>query len=312
MKVALICNKPAPPTRKYGGTERVVAWLAAELASLGCQIYLIGPNSSQLPGVTRISASTAEESRARIPADTDIVHFHGWIPPDIDSRQHWLMTLHGNLKSDETPFRQTVFVSRNHAHRHNRHMYIYNGIAPSEYIFRSEKQSQILFFSKVRRRVKGADEAIRLARQFRFDLLIAGGMRFDLLKVGGFVSSFASNIGFAGELSGSEKAEIFANASALLFPIRWDEPFGLVLVESLISGTPVIARSRGSVPELVTNDVGFLYESEGEFAERLSRLHQLSPSVCRDYVHQFFTARIMATEYKNLYQRILDRDQIDW
>lgn len=292
--------------RLYGGTERIVQWLAQELIKLGHEVTLVARAGSDLPGVRCIAAETRDEALQRIPDDVDLCHFHAWPPPDEFARKPWVFTLHGNLAPGEKAPLRTIGISADHAKRHGLKAFIYNGIDPAEFIYRGEKKDQLLFFSKVRRRVKGARRALALARAARQNLVVAGGYRADLLKVGGLFDSFHPSIRFVGEVGGIAKAELFANAKALLFPIDWEEPFGLVIIEALMSGTPVVATPRGSVPELVPRSVGAIFSLDLEFADALAHAATCRPADCRQWAMEHFSAEVCARNHVTLYERLAD------
>ncbi|MBL0418919.1 glycosyltransferase [Ramlibacter sp. AW1] len=306
MRICLISNARLP-VRLYGGTERIVQWLAQEYLRAGHEVTLVARSGSRLAGVRFIPADSAAQALERLPADADIYHFHAWPPPD-DFPRPWLFTLHGNAAPGERLPARTIGISADHARRHRLPVYVYNGVDPSEFEFRADKQDHLLFFSKVRRRVKGAARALRLARANHLKLTVAGGYRLDLLKTGGLWDSLHPSIRFAGEVGGARKARMLAEASALLFPIAWDEPFGLVLVEALISGTPVIATPRGSVPELVPEGVGATFERDEDFPAALERVRQCRPGDCRDWAMEHFSSVACARRHLGLYARVLDRD----
>ena len=289
----------------------MVAWLASGLVKRNqFRVVVISPEGGQrLGGVEHRVANDCQQAIAAIPPESNVVHFHGWIPDYIDEHPNWFMTLHGNEPTIDQLPRNCCCISRDHAARHGRSLFVYNGVDPDEYLYESKKHNHLLFFSKVRRRVKGCYEAISLASKHDLKLRIAGGYRFDLLKVGGFINSFASNIAVLGELRGQKKAQEFARASALLFPIAWEEPFGLVMIESLISGTPVLARPRGSVPELIPDDVGGQFATENEFLSELERVQAINPDICREYALDRFTLHQMTENYVDLYQRLMDKEK---
>ena len=301
MHICLVTSSKIP-VKKYGGTERIVEWLALEFLKLGHQVTLVALPGSAIQGVNVIEASSKEEALERVPVDADIVHFHGW-PPSDDFHLPWVYTLHGNHPQVDTLPKNTVFISQNHADRHGGGVHVYNGINPDEFVFDEKKDDYLLFFSKVRRRVKGARRALKLTRETRQNLLVAGGYRVDLLKVGGFFDSFRPGVKFVGEVGGTEKANYFSKAKALVFPIDWEEPFGLVMVEALMSGTPVIATPRGSVPEIIHEGVGALFSSDEEFSAALEHALACTPQNCRQYAMGRFSIRVCAQNYLSVYQR---------
>jgi glycosyltransferase involved in cell wall biosynthesis len=308
MKICLVCDTRLP-TKKYGGTERVIEWLIMEFLKLGHTIVLVAPTGTSLSGVTCIPADTHEAALLAIPCDVDIVHFHAR-PPVSDFALPWLYTLHGNAPDVSVLPKNTVFISKNHAERHQGKFFVYNGVNPEEFVFRKQKKDYLLFFSLIRRKVKGAERAIKLARRYGIPAVFAGGSRVDLIKAGGVLASFHPLIKFVGKVSGQEKAEYFSNAKALLFPINWEEPFGLVLIESLMSGTPVVATPRGAVPELITPDVGALFTDDDMFPEALERACSCSPKVCRDWAITHYSSSVCASNYLELYERIVSGEEV--
>lgn len=287
----------------------MVEWLVAELIRQQHEVILVAPPGSRIPGVRLIEARTREEALAMIPQDVDIVHFHGW-PPSDDFALPYVFTLHGNEKNPESLPKNTVFISANHAARHGGVHFVYNGIDPGEFRFEREKKDFLLFFSKVRRRVKGARRALKLAKCERQSLVVAGGSRFDLLKVGGFWDSLRPGVQFLGEIGGVQKAKYFSEAKALVFPIDWEEPFGLVMIEALMSGTPVVATRRGSVPEIVHEKVGAIFETDDEFPRALAQALACSPEDCRYWAQENFSMQVCARNYLDLYGKYLSGDVV--
>lgn len=136
-------------------------------------------------------------------------------------------------------------------------------------------------------------------------------MRFKLIVAGGWKLSFRKNIRFIGEVDDREKAELLAGARALIFPTNWEEPFGLVTIEALASGTPVITTNKGAMPELVTPDVGFRCNTFEEFKEAINRIDEISPRKCRERVEENFTAEIMTGKYRNAYEKIIQTGSLE-
>ncbi|ABB24655.1 glycosyltransferase [Pelodictyon luteolum] len=307
MHICLV-NDTRLPTKKYGGTERLIAWLIGEYLKLGHRVSVVAPTGTALPGVECIPADTHEDALQVIPKSADIVHFHSWgPPPDFD--RPWIYTLHGVAEGAVLP-KNTVCISRSHARQHNVKVVVYNGVNPDEFHFRDRKQDYLLFFSLIRRRAKGAERAIRLARRYGHRTIFAGGTRLDLIKGGGLLESFHPGLKFVGKVAGEEKAELFSNAKALLFPISWEEPFGLVLVESLLSGTPVVATPRGAVPELVPPEVGALFTTDEEFPDALERAMACRPLDCREWAMANFSSAVCAGNYLTLYERLLGGEDV--
>ena len=295
MKIAQI-SKYKLPEKGYGGTSRVIDWLSKALIKLGHTVYLISRKGTNIPGVELIpTPRNVSDFTPYIPQDSDIVHFHD--TNTLFPEKPFIITMHGN-DSNAKFLPNTVFVSQNHASRHKLDRYVYNGIDPSEFIFQEEKDDYFLFLSKVSRRIKGIRTAVELAKILGFKLIVAGGRRLN----------FSSNITYVGEVEGIKKAKLLAGAKALIFPISWNEPFGLVVPEALISGTPVITTNRGSMPELVPNDVGFRCDNLEEFKMAINNVHTISNYRCREWAMDNFSSEVMAKSYIDEYIKIISTE----
>jgi glycosyltransferase involved in cell wall biosynthesis len=312
LRVALLVAGRVP-ARKYGGTERVVPWLARELVRQGHAVTVIASDGSDVPGARMIFARSREEASARIPSDVDLVHYHSWFEPG--GKLPSLNTLHGNAAGPIGPGNWS-FVSRNHAERHGRKTFVYNGLPVEEHYFSAVKSPRYLFLAGISRAGKNVTKAIKLAHDFDLELDIAGGNRWKLLtrtavrREGAFFLSLDRRFRFHGMVGGWEKAKLFADARAFLYPIRWEEPFGLVIVESLLAGTPVIATPRGAMPEIVHPEVGFLASSDEEFGAAFEGVGHINPSRCREYAAESFRIEKTAAQYVELYRRVLDGETL--
>jgi glycosyltransferase involved in cell wall biosynthesis len=285
------------PVKKYGGTERVAVNLMRAQAKMGHKVYLLGLTGTNLPTINVTTIRRPIQNFGDyIPDNIDIVQLYN-TPQDTPSKSY-LVNIHGNGKPGGKFLPNIVFVSRNHAIRHGSTHYIYNGINPDDFIYREKKENYFLFLSKVSWKVKNVDLAIRLAKVMGFKLIVAGGWRF----------SFRRNIKFVGEVDDKEKAELLAGAKALIFPTNWEEPFGIVTVEVLASGTPVITTNKGAMPEVITSDVGFRCNTFEEFKEAINRINEISPRKCRERVEKNFTAEIMAENYIKAYEKIIQTE----
>ncbi len=298
------------PVVGYGGVQRVVSWLAKAQVEQGDRVTILGPPGSSCPGVTSKAVTVPKGVPdyspyigPYIPPDADIIHFHHL--PGVAPGVPWVLTAQGNSPGELAYMPNKIYVSRNHAERGGGTAFVHNGIDPAEFIYRERKDDYFLFLSKVSRRVKGVDIALRLARDLGFRLVVAGGNRFGLRKTGGLWNSLLADVHFCGMVSGRRKAELLAGARALIFPIRWEEPFGLVVTEALVSGTPVITTPRGSMPELVTPDVGFLCDSYEALKLAVQRSGEIDPQACRRRVLEHFTHHQSAAAYRRYYQEAI-------
>ncbi len=288
------------PVKKYGGTQRIAVNLMKEQVNRGHKVYLLSLAGTHLPSVNVTTIKKPIQNfEDYIPGNIDIVQLYG--TPQETPPKPYLVLIEGNGKPGEKFLPNTVFVSRNHAIRHKSTHYIYNGIKLDSFTYREKKENYFVFLSKVSWKVKNVDLAIRLAKVMRFKLIVAGGWKL----------SFRKNIKFIGEVDDREKAELLAGARALIFPTNWEEPFGLVTIEALASGTPVITTNKGAMPELVTPDVGFRCNTFEEFQEAINRIDEISPRKCRERVEENFTAKIMTGKYIKAYKKIIQTGSLE-
>jgi glycosyltransferase involved in cell wall biosynthesis len=290
------------PVAAYGGTERVVWWLAKGLAERGHAVTL-----ACLEGSSSAFAKLWHPD-FRLPLEPqlgglsfDVLHYFN-TPATKPSLPH-VVTIGGNGKPGEKFLRNTAFVSRNHAERHGATCYVHNGIDPDEYEFRVKKDDYLLFLAKASWRVKNVSGAIRIAKAARTPLRVLGGSRWWANPFG--------KIRWEGMVSGEKKRGLVAGSKALLFPVLWHEPFGLAVVEALVSGTPVLATPFGSLPELVTKEVGKLCRSEAEFAEAARDLRTFPAEACRAHAIANFHYQGMAEKYEGLYRKVTAGEELN-
>ena len=326
------------PPKQYGGTERVVSWLTEELVALGHQVALFTTADSKTraelvpvwPSPTRLSRPRPDPLAALTPlletigelaSEFDVIHSHlDWIHLPVLSRLDvpFLTTLHGRLdlpylRTTVRSFKDAPFVSISNSQRRplphlNWVGTVYHGLPPSLLRPRIEPQEHLAFLGRISPE-KGPDIAIRLAKAAGLPLRIAAkiprdGNRYYQREVQPLVDG--RDIQFIGEVDDRGKAELLGTAKALLFPIDWAEPFGLVMIEAMACGTPVIAWRRGSVPEVIENGLtGFVVDSEEEALRAIRRLGELDRSRIRAEFERRFTARRMAQDYVSVYERII-------
>lgn len=287
------------PARGYGGTERVVVWLARGLAEAGHRVTLLAGPGSALPEarVVELDRSVAHDPAfdlaPYLPDDVDILHAHAPLRRAVPCPA--VFTLHGNTRPGRTLAPNTIFVSADHARRHGAVAFVHNGLDPAEFVFSPRKDGYDLFLGRLRT-VKGYRWAVDGARRSGRRLILAGGWR----------PSFRRSIRYVGEVDGARKAEWLARADCLWMPAQWDEPFGLTLIEALVSGTPVLGTRRGALPEVVVPEVGALGETLDELVALRKGIDRLDPHTCRDRVLRCFTHRTMADAYLAMYRHYLD------
>ena len=326
------------PPKLYGGTERVVHWLTEELVAQGHDVTLFASADSQtsatlVPVIRRAlrlgrprqdpAASYAAlfADLSKRAGDFDVIHCHGdWLHLPILRQQKtpYLTTLHGRidlpgLDSVLKRFFDAPFVSISENQRLpisnlNWLGTVYHGMPEQDLQPRLEPGSYLAFLGRLAPE-KGAHIAISLARRAGLPLRLAAKIpRANSRYVKEQLLPHVDDqlIRLTGEVDDRHKTEFLANASALLFPIDWPEPFGLVMIEAMACGTPVIAFRRGSVPEVIEHGVtGFVVDDEDEALGAIARIEELDRRQVRAEFERRFTARRMAADYTKLYKAII-------
>ena len=324
------------PPKLYGGTERVVSFLTEELVAEGHQVTLFASGDSEtsatLVPITerslRLDPGCIDqlahhfcmiEQIFRRAHEFDFIHFHIdylHFPLSTRSGLPHLTTLHGQLTMpDLVPLYRTYpdepVVSISDAQREplpwiNWVGTVYHGLPLELLTFSRGPGSYLAFLGRIAPE-KRPDRAIDIARRTGIPLLMAAKVdRADELYFEREIRPLLDHglVQFIGEVNESEKSELLGNAAALLFPIDWPEPFGLVLIESMACGTPVVAFRRGSVPEIIDEGVsGCIVDNVDEAVDAVFRAVALDRAACRRAFEERFTAARMARDYLRLYQR---------
>jgi glycosyltransferase involved in cell wall biosynthesis len=326
------------PPKLYGGTERVVSWLSEELVALGHEVTLLASGDSRTTGrlvpviarAIRLSKPRPEpfpayaaqlQALAETVSDFDIVHCHtDWVHMPLLTRLDipHLTTFHNRLDTPDLPpvmarFRHTPLVSISDHHRTplplaNWLGTVYHGMPETAFSPNYEPGSYLAFLGRLTRE-KGPETAIRIARSAGKPLRMAAKIprtetRYYKEKLQPLIDG--DQVTLVGELNDARKGDLLRGASALLFPIDWPEPFGLVMIEAMACGTPVIAYRRGSVPEIVDDGItGFIVDHEDEAIAAIARIEELDRRRIRATFERRFTARRMAEDYVRHYERLL-------
>lgn len=327
----------AVPPKWYGGTERVVSWLTEELVRQGQDVTLFAsgdsrsraelvpvvPQALRLAGIRDHTASTLvmlDEVRRRADA-FDIIHFH------VDLLQFPLFrelfpkcvtTLHGRLDLPDfhpvfRAFPEMPLVSISDDQRRpmppvNWLSTIHHGLPEQLYRFGPGGGGYLAFLGRISLE-KRPDRAIEIAKRSGMPLKIAAKVDpADRDYFAGTIQPLLDHplVEFIGEIDDEKKGDFLGNASALLFPIDWPEPFGLVMIEAMACGTPVIAWGNGSVPEVIEHGVsGMIVSSLEEAVEAARHIHRLDRKAVRESFEMRFTASRMATDYIETFERLL-------
>jgi glycosyltransferase involved in cell wall biosynthesis len=339
MRIAQVAplHESVPPAL-YGGTERVVSYLTEELVKQGhevtlfasgdstTQARLIPASESALRLNERVSDPLAhhfvllEEVFARA-GDFDIIHFHiDYLHFPFSRRQNTshVTTLHGRLDlPDLIPlhktFREMPLVSISNAQRTplpwaNWQGTVYHGLPMELYQPRGEPGDYLVFLGRISVE-KRFDRAVEIAKRSRMRLKCAAKIdESDRQYFEETIKPLDDRVvECVGEVGDADKQELLANAYALLFPIDWPEPFGLVLIEAMACGTPVIAYRCGSVPEIVDDGVtGFIVDDLDTAIEAVPKIRDLDRNLCRRRFEERFSATRMAREYVTIYQRLIN------
>jgi len=305
------------PVRHYGGTERVIEALATELVKAGHRVTLMCYRGDyEIPGVDLIDFNTMSKDEAdknyfkHIPADADIIHYH--VPAGQDDYEQlntpYLCTLHGNEEDLSRLPKNTVCISRNHANRHQRKSFVYNGLMENQIPMTSSNLNEREYFSflgKASLKRKGLHNAKEIAKALKTPLHVGGGKGLSL-----FGTKYLGNV------DNDEKYKLLGNSKALLFPIEWEEPFGLVMIEAMFAGAPVFAFERGSVSEVLGlegNGGMFLKgKTSQELIDQIKsyNFESIKPQAIREYATRHFSSKAMMEGYVEVYQKIINGEEV--
>ncbi|WP_198971270.1 glycosyltransferase [Xylophilus sp. ASV27] len=312
MHVLLVNNSPIP-VFAYGGTERVIWDLGRTLVGMGHRVSYLVPAGSHCDFATHVlPIDTARPWAGQVPADVDLVHFQ--FHPKFESEdalgRPYLVTEHGNARKARPLPLNTVFLSRDHAARYGSTQFVHNGLDWSAYgpVDFERPRTYYHFLGKAAWRVKNVQGAIRVARKAGVLLDVLGGDRLNFRR--GFRYTFSRRVRFHGMVGGEQKAGLLNGSRGMVFPVRWHEPFGLAVIESLYFGAPVFATPYGALPELVPPDCGVLADNADALAEAV-RANRFDPRRCHAHVLEHFGAGRMARDYLRVYERVLAGEKLN-
>ena len=328
----------AVPPKLYGGTERVVYSLTEELVAMGHDVTLFASGDS----ITSATLAPMRDQALRLDPtvkdwvatyyrmveliyrrkdEFDILHFHiDYFPLQLFSRQKtpYLTTIHGRLDVPEFvetygTFLESPFVSISDNQRLpipnlNWARTVHHGMPPGILTPQDVKRDYVAFLGRISPE-KGADRAIAIATKAGFKIKMAAKVdnadkEYYEAKIKPLIEG-NPNVEFIGEINDAQKPAFLSGAHALIFPIDWPEPFGLVMIESMACGTPVIGFSCGSVPEILEDGLtGFVVKTVDEAVDALAKLDQLYRPSIRARFEERFSARAMANEYVKIYRQL--------
>ncbi|OUL20544.1 glycosyltransferase family 4 protein [Nostoc sp. 106C] len=339
-QVAPLWERVPPPT--YGGIELVVSHLTDELVLRGHEVTLFASGDSQTlanleavyPQALRLDPNVKEYAVYEMlelsqvyqrSQEFDIIHSHVGISAlSLASLvpTPTVHTLHGSFTKDNrkafSHHKKQPYISISDAQRQidlNYFGTVYNGIKLEDYPFKQKPQEpEYLAFLGRFSPEKGPQHAIAIAKQSGWRLKMAG--KIDVVDSKFFEQEIAPHIDgqqieYLGEVNLAQKAELLGNAAITLFPITWQEPFGLVMIESMATGTPVIAMNLGSVPEVIAHgETGFVCQTYEQMVEMIPQALKLNRYACRKHVEKNFSVAQMVNGYEAVYQQII-KDRID-
>jgi glycosyltransferase involved in cell wall biosynthesis len=340
MKIAQVAPLfESVPPQCYGGTERVVSYLTEELVRQGHQVTLFASGDSvtqahlvaACPRALRLDEQCVDqlahcmvllEHVFRQAPTFDLLHFHIdylHFPLSVRQRVPHVTTLHGRLDiPDLVPVYQTFpsmpVVSISDAQRIplpglQWQGTVYHGLPEDLYTFQDTPGSYLAFLGRISPE-KGIEQAIAIARQAGMPLKIVAKIdQVDREYFQSVVQPLLDDplVEYLGEMGERDKNAFLGQAYALLFPIDWPEPFGLVMIEALACGTPVIAYGRGSVPEVLEDGVtGWIVAGRDDAIQAIAQVSTLSRRRCRQTFEERFSATQMTQDYLRIYQQLLE------
>lgn len=328
------------PPNGYGGIEAVVADLIEALVDRGHQVTLIGvgeqltraplirtfdkPLAERLGEPFPEVMHTAEVARILEGLDVDVVHDHTLAGPLLAGGRAvpTVVTVHGPVDGELGEYYRRLGSTVSLVAISNRQRVIapdlawratvYNALRAEDFPFREAKEDWVLFLGRCMQD-KGMHLAIDAARAAGRRIVLAAKCSEPLEKAY-FEAEIAPRLGpdteWLGEVGGPEKKDLLARAHCLLFPIQWEEPFGMVMIESLACGTPVVALRRGSVPEVVVDGLtGIVCDNPAELPRALDEVGDIEPELCRKDVASRFSPEVMAAGYERVYRGLATRRQ---
>lgn len=329
------------PPEKYGGIERIISFITEELVKRGHDVTLFASGNSKtkakLHSVVEqniysmkvkwsdywwnsFNHSVAFENEK----DFDIIHCHweimGAFFQKLTPMRRGLYTFHNIPGKDSSKHKiykyyedtiKAIFISqsekRNSKVKFKENWVVYNGIDISQFKFNPKPEDHFIWIARICR-AKGTKEAILAAKKAGVKLVLAGQLQDHHKSY--FEKEIKPLLGpdikYVGELSQDELSDFYGSAKGCLYPIDWEEPFGLIMAESMACGTPVLVYDRGSAREVIEDKkTGFIVNSEDELVKAMGKIDQIKREDCRKRVEDNFTLETMVDEYEKVYYEIM-------
>ncbi|EGR0024361.1 glycosyltransferase [Vibrio alginolyticus] len=309
MNVLIVCKGTLPPVT-YGGTERVVWSLMKALHQLGHSVYILNPEPMTCDWATCITQQPNLSIDEQIPDEVDVVHFH---VGGSCTNKPYVITRHGNNTEAQKNDSNSIFVSQKHALNHGCEAFVYNGLDWSDYhqpnLELNKRDNRYHFLGKAAWRLKNVQGAIDITKKANVALDVLGGHRLNFKM--GFRLTLDRHVKFHGMVNNTEKCAVLEHSKGLIFPVTWEEPFGLAITESLFMGTPVFATPYGSLPELINApEFGSLSNIEDELADAIKH-GSYNPKLCHEYARDMFDHISMAKAYIEKYEKVLNGEALN-
>jgi glycosyltransferase involved in cell wall biosynthesis len=306
----LIVDKSVIPAIQYGGTERVIWYLGKELVKLGHKVVFLVKQGSHCDFAEILPIDETRLISEQIPENIDVIHLN-FQPKELFEKPY-LTTMHGNINDQRELNINTVFVSRNHAERFGSSSFVYNGMDWDDYgrpDF-NKPRKYFHFLGKAAWSVKNLNGAIKIIHSTSHEkLAVLGGYRLNFNM--GFRLTLTPRAKFYGMVGGEKKLELLNTSKGLVFPVRWNEPFGLAITESLYFGCPVLGTPYGSLPELIIPEVGVLSDQSETLTKAAENIDSFSKKRCHEYARDRFNSEIMALDYLKKYEKVLNGETLN-
>ncbi len=332
---------PTPP-KKYGGIERIIHYLTEELTKRGHKVTLFASGDSKTKAKL-VSVTKKSLISQKIPwhdwcwnnlnyslaferaGDFDIIHSH-WTPMGMFFQRFTkvpvLHTFHNIPSKNDHRWQvlkhyqkdsNVIFISKKEKEncplRFKREFVIYNSIKISQFQFNQKPEDYFIWVARISPQ-KGTHNAVTIAKKAKIKLILVGQLQpmYEEYFKKEIEPNLGNKIKYLGEFSQKELSPLYGKAKAFLYPIEWEEPFGLCMAEAMACGTPVIAFNRGSVPEVVKDGkTGFVVENIEEAIEAVKNIDKIKRENCRKWVEEKFTIKKMVDEYEKVYYKLVKK-----